>query len=251
MPTPSTPHYKRVVLKISGEVFSKQGALGIDPEELNTIARQIAEAAKSGTELAIVVGGGNLIRGAELATRIGIAQATADYMGMLATVINALALKEAVEQQGQPARVMSALDVASVAEPFIRARAIRHFEKGRVLILAAGTGNPFFTTDTCASLRAIELEADILLKATKVDGVYSSDPNKDKNATRYDQLTFEDAIGKKLGVMDLTALSMCMEHDLSLIVFNFKTEGNICKVVAGERIGTLVTNSDQAVSQAT
>lgn len=240
--TEVAPHYKRAVLKISGESFSKPGILGIDPDELTTIARQIADAAKLGTELAVVVGGGNMIRGAELASRVGIAQATADYMGMLGTVINALALKEAVEQQGQPARVMSALDVESVAEPFIRARAIRHFEKGRVLILAAGTGNPFFTTDTCASLRAIELEADILLKATKVDGVYSSDPLKDDTATKYKTLTFAEAINKQLGVMDLTALSMCMEHKLSLIVFNFKTNGNICKVVGGEEIGTLVTN---------
>ena len=238
----ATPHYKRAVLKISGESFSKPGVLGIDPDELNTIARQIAEAAKLGTELAVVVGGGNMIRGAELASRIGIAQATADYMGMLGTVINALALKEAVEQQGQPARVMSAIDVESVAEPFIRARALRHFEKGRVLILAAGTGNPFFTTDTCASLRAIELDADILLKATKVDGIYSTDPLKDTNATKYKSLTFSEAINKQLGVMDLTALSMCMEHRLPLVVFNFKTDGNICRVVGGEEIGTLVSN---------
>ncbi len=238
------PHYKRVVLKISGEGFSTPGVLGIDPDELNTIARQIADAAKLGTELAIVVGGGNMIRGAELAARVGIAQATADYMGMLCTVVNALALKESVEQQGQPARVMSALDVESVAEPFIRARAIRHFEKGRVLILAAGTGNPFFTTDTCASLRAVELGAEILLKATKVDGVYSSDPATDTQATRYEHITFADAIGKQLGVMDLTALSMCMEHDLPVVVFDFKTDGNIRKVVAGEPIGTVVSNSE-------
>lgn len=238
----STPHFKRAVLKISGESFSKPGVLGIDPDELTTIARQIAEAAKLGTELAVVVGGGNMIRGAELASRVGIAQATADYMGMLGTVINALALKEAVEKQGHPARVMSALDVESVAEPFIRARALRHFEKGRVLILAAGTGNPFFTTDTCASLRAIELDADVLLKATKVDGIYSTDPLKDTNATKYESLTFSEAINKQLGVMDLTALSMCMEHNLPLIVFNFKTDGNICKVVGGKEIGTLVSN---------
>ena len=243
MATPKTPHYKRVVLKISGESFSTPGVPGIDPDELNTVARQIADAANLGTELAIVVGGGNIIRGAELASRLGIAQATADYMGMLGTVINALALKEVLEQQGQPARVMSALDVESVAEPFIRARAIRHFEKGRVLILAAGTGNPFFTTDTCASLRAIELGAEILLKATQVDGVYSSDPSLDKSATLYDHITFADAIGKQLGVMDLTALSMCMEHDLPVVIFNFKIDGNICKVVAGEPIGTVVSNS--------
>lgn len=239
-----TSRYKRVVLKISGESFSKDGVKGIDPDELTTIARQIADAAALGTELAVVVGGGNMIRGAELASRVGIAQATADYMGMLSTVINALALKEALEQQGQPARVMSALDVESVAEPFIRARAIRHFEKGRVLILAAGTGNPFFTTDTCASLRAIELDANILLKATKVDGVYSCDPLQDPNAVRFDSISFSDAINKQLGVMDLTALSMCMEHGLPVIVFDFKTEGNIRKVVGGEEIGTLVSNQE-------
>ncbi|MBC8310569.1 MAG: UMP kinase [Phycisphaerales bacterium] len=239
-----TPHYKRVVLKISGESFSTNGTLGINPDELNTIARQISDAAKLGTEIAVVVGGGNIIRGAELASRIGIAQATADYMGMLGTVINALALKEAIEKQGQSARVMSALDIESVAEPFIRARALRHFEKGRVLILAAGTGNPFFTTDTCASLRAIELEVDILLKATKVDGIYSNDPMKDSSATRYSSITFSDAINKQLGVMDLTALSMCMEHQLPIIVFNYKNDGNIRKCISGETIGTLVSTEE-------
>ncbi len=243
------PYYKRVILKISGESFSTTGKMGIDPDELKTIARQIVDAANLNTEIAVVVGGGNMIRGAELASRVGIAQATADYMGMLGTVINALALKEAVEEQGQPARVMSALDIESVAEPFIRGRALRHFEKGRVLILAAGTGNPFFTTDTCASLRAIELGADILLKATKVDGIYDRDPVKYSNATRFESLTFSEAISKQLKVMDLTALSMCMEHNLPVVVFNFKEEGNICKVVAGEAIGTLVNNpKDNAVT---
>jgi uridylate kinase len=242
--TTTTPNYKRVILKISGESFSNNGTLGINPDELNTIARQIADAAKLGTEIAVVVGGGNIIRGAELASRIGIAQATADYMGMLGTVINALALKEAIEKQGQSARVMSALDIESVAEPFIRARALRHFEKGRVLILAAGTGNPFFTTDTCASLRAIELEADILLKATKVDGIYTNDPLQDKSATKYNSITFSDAINKQLGVMDLTALSMCMEHQLPIIVFNYKNDGNIRKCISGETIGTLVSTEE-------
>ena len=238
----STPTYTRAILKISGESFSTQGILGIDPDELNKIASQIAEAVKGGTQLAVVVGGGNMIRGAELSTRVGIPQATADYMGMLGTVINALALKEAIEKHGRPARVMSALDIESVAEPFIRARALRHFDKGRVLILAAGTGNPFFTTDTCASLRAIELDADILLKATNVDGVYDADPNLVEDATRFERLTFAEAINKQLGVMDLTALSMCMEHDLPVVVFNFKTHGNICRVISGESIGTIVTN---------
>jgi len=245
--TQSTPHYKRAILKISGESFSTPGILGIDPDELNTIARQIVDAAKLGTELAVVVGGGNIIRGAELASRVGIPKATADYMGMLGTVINALALKEAIEQQGHPARVMSALDIESVAEPFIRARALRHFDKGRVLILAAGTGNPFFTTDTCASLRAIELGADILLKATKVDGVYSADPLKDTDAKLFRSITFTEAINKQLGVMDMTALSMCMEHDLPVVVFNFKEDGNICKVVGGDAIGTIVCNKTESV----
>ena len=238
--------YKRAILKISGESFSSKGVLGIDPDELDIIASQIAKAVESGTQLAVVVGGGNMIRGSELSERIGIPQATADYMGMLGTVINALALKEAVEKHGQPARVMSALDIESVAEPFIRARALRHFEKGRVLILAAGTGNPFFTTDTCASLRAIELNADVLLKATKVDGVYDSDPDSNENATRFDHLTFSDAINRKIGVMDLTALSMCMEHNLPVVVFNFKNHGNICRVIEGESIGTMVTNEEPA-----
>ncbi|MDP6692889.1 MAG: UMP kinase [Phycisphaerales bacterium] len=240
------PTYKRAILKISGESFSSKGVLGIDPDELDIIASQIAKAVESGTQLAVVVGGGNMIRGSELSERIGIPQATADYMGMLGTVINALALKEVVEKHGQPARVMSALDIESVAEPFIRARALRHFEKGRVLILAAGTGNPFFTTDTCASLRAIELNADVLLKATKVDGVYDSDPDSNENATRFDHLTFSDAINRKIGVMDLTALSMCMEHNLPVVVFNFKNHGNICRVIEGESIGTMVTNEEPA-----
>ncbi|MBC8523545.1 UMP kinase [PVC group bacterium] len=240
--------YKRAILKISGESFSSKGVFGIDPDELDIIASQIAKAVESGTQLAVVVGGGNMIRGSELSERIGIPQATADYMGMLGTVINALALKEVVEKHGQPARVMSALDIESVAEPFIRGRALRHFEKGRVLILAAGTGNPFFTTDTCASLRAIELNADVLLKATKVDGVYDSDPDSNDNATRFDHLTFSDAINRKIGVMDLTALSMCMEHNLPVVVFNFKNHGNICRVIEGESIGTMVTNEEPSTT---
>ncbi|MHC5003625.1 MAG: amino acid kinase family protein, partial [Planctomycetota bacterium] len=167
---------------------------------------------------------------------------TADYMGMLGTVINGLALKEALEGLGQPARLMSAIDIPAVAEPFIRGRALRHFEKGRVLVLAAGTGNPFFTTDTCASLRATELNADALLKATKVDGVYDADPMVHESARRYEQLTFSEALEKQLGVMDLTALTMCMEHHLPVIVFEFKARGNIRRVIEGESIGTLVTN---------
>lgn len=242
MPDAPMPRYRRVILKISGESFAKPGQFGIDPEELGVIASEIAEAAKVGSEVAVVVGGGNMIRGAELAREGQIDQSTADYMGMLGTVINGMALKVALENLGQPTRLMSAIDIPAVAEPFIRARALRHFEKGRVLILAAGTGNPFFTTDSCASLRGIELNADILLKATKVDGVYTSDPKTDPAAKRFDRLTFAEAMERQLKVMDLTALAMCMEHDLPVMVFEFKRPGNIRRVVQGENLGTLVTN---------
>lgn len=237
--TPEKP-YRRVVLKISGESFAKPGEFGIDPEELAIIAGEIADAAQVGAEVAVVVGGGNIIRGGELAKNGRIDQSTADYMGMLGTVINGLALKEALERVGQPARLMSAIEIPAVSEPFIRGRALRHFEKGRVLVLAAGTGNPFFTTDTCAALRGTELGADILLKATKVDGVYTADPNKDPSAKRYDSLSFNEAVERQLGVMDLTALAMCMERDLPVLVFRFKDTGNIRRVIAGERLGTLI-----------
>lgn len=236
------PVYRRVILKISGESFSKPGEFGIDPAELATIAAEIADAAQRGTQIAVVVGGGNIIRGAVLAENGQIDQSNADYMGMLGTVINGVALREAINARGVPTRLMSAIDIPAVAEPFIRARALRHFEKGRVLILAAGTGNPFFTTDTCAALRGAELGADVVLKATKVDGVYSADPKKNPSATRYDKLTFAEAVKKQLGVMDLTALTMCMEHNLPVVVFDFKVKGNIRRVVTGERVGTLVTN---------
>ena len=232
--------YRRVVLKISGESFAGAGELGINPEHLEAIAGQIVDAARD-CQVAVVVGGGNIIRGASLAAQSGFDHSTADYMGMLGTVINGLALKQALEHQGQPARLMTALDIPAVAERFIRARAIRHFEKGRVLVLAAGTGNPFFTTDTCAALRGAELNAEVLLKATKVDGVYTADPHRDPDARRYDQLSFAEAIEKRLGVMDQTALAMCMEQELPVIVFDFMTEGNIRRVVEGETVGTLVT----------
>ena len=236
------PRYRRVVLKISGESFAGPRQYGIDPKELSLVAGQIAEAASDGTQLAVVVGGGNIIRGSSLAQEKQIDQSTADYMGMLATVINGMALRETLTGMGQDCRLMSAIDIPAVAEPFVRARALRHFEKGRILVLAAGTGNPFFTTDSCAALRGTELGADILLKATKVDGVYSSDPHRNRDAKRYDRLTFSEAIEKKLGVMDLTALTMCMEQDLPVIVFDFKVPGNIRRVVQGERIGTEITN---------
>ena len=242
MPDAPEQPYSRVVLKISGEGFAKPGQFGIDPEELRLIAGEIIDARALGVELAVVVGGGNIIRGSELARDGQIQQSTADYMGMLGTVINGLALKEALERLGQPTRLMSAIEIPAVSEPFIRGRALRHFEKGRVLVLAAGTGNPFFTTDTCAALRGTELAADILLKATKVDGVYTEDPIKNPNATRYDRLTFEEAVQRQLGVMDLTALTMCMERHLPVMVFNFKHPGNIRRVVSGDSLGTLITN---------
>ncbi|RLS28331.1 MAG: UMP kinase [Planctomycetota bacterium] len=239
-PASDRTKYRRVLLKLSGESFATEGAFGIQPEELASIAGEIASAMSEGLELAIVVGGGNIIRGARLAAVGKFDQSTADYMGMLGTVINGLALKEALKSVGVESRVMSAINVPSVAESFIRARALRHFEKGRVIILVAGTGNPFFTTDTCASLRAIELGAEILLKATKVDGIYSADPRNDPNATRYETLKFSRALDQKLGVMDLTAMTMCMEHSLPVVVFDYKTKGNIRRVINGERIGTLV-----------
>ncbi|MCH2136473.1 MAG: UMP kinase [Phycisphaerales bacterium] len=232
--------YKRVLLKISGESFSGQGESGINAEELGLIAAQIAKVAAGESQIAVVVGGGNMVRGANLAKRLGIDQATADYMGMLGTVMNGMALKEALESAGSQARLLSAIDMPAIAEGFIRKRALRHLAKGRVVILAAGTGNPFFTTDTCAALRAIELNCDVLLKATKVDGVYSADPAVDRDAVRYDHLSFKDAIDQRLGVMDLTALSMCMEHELPIRVFDFSVEGNIQKVIQGDDIGTIV-----------
>ena len=233
---------RRVVLKISGECFSAPNTLGIDSKDLSHIASEIAKARQDGVQMAVVCGGGNIIRGATLAKDGTIDQSTADYMGMLGTVINGVALKEALERQGVEARCMSAINLTAVAEPFIRLRALRHLDKGRVVILVAGTGNPFFTTDTCASIRGIELGADRLLKATKVDGIYTADPKKDPKATRFDHLTFAEAIEKQLGVMDMTALTMCREHDLPVQVFDFQQTGNIARVVGGETIGTLVDN---------
>ena len=234
------PRYRRVLLKISGESFCKPGTFGIDPDQLDHIGREVRDASSLGVQLAVVVGGGNIVRGAELAQAGHIQQATADYMGMLGTVINALALKEKLLTLKQDCRVQSAIEIRSVAEPFIRGRAIRHLEKGRVVILAAGTGNPFFTTDTCAALRATELACDVLLKATKVDGVYSADPRKDPTATRFDSLSFSDALAKKLRVMDMTAIAMCSEHRIPVMVFDFRQPGNIARVVRGEKLGTLL-----------
>ncbi|MBX3361734.1 MAG: UMP kinase [Phycisphaeraceae bacterium] len=241
-PTTARRPYKRVLLKLSGESFCAPGGFGIDPAELGVIAGEVRDASRLGVQLSVVVGGGNIIRGAELAASGHIHQATADYMGMLGTVINALALKEKLVSMDVECRVLSALEVRSVAEPFIRGRAVRHLEKGRVVILAAGTGNPFFTTDTCAALRATELECEVLLKATKVDGVYTADPKRDPSATRYESVTFAEAISKRLGVMDMTALAMCQERHIPVLVFDFKKSGNISRVIQGESIGTLVHN---------
>jgi len=234
------PVYKRVLLKISGEGFCHEGSFGIEAPELENIARQCIEVAQMGVQLAIVVGGGNFIRGATFAEDGNIPRATADYMGMLATILNAVALQETMEKMGQPTRVQSAISVYSVAEPFIRRRAVRHLEKGRVLILAAGTGNPFFTTDTCAALRATEISADVLLKATKVDGIYSADPKRNPEARLYHDITYQHVLDQKLGVMDLTAVTLCMERKIPLVVFNLKTDGNIARVVRGENVGTRI-----------
>jgi uridylate kinase len=233
--------YKRVLLKISGEGFCEEGGFGIEPPELELIASQCAEVSRMGVQLAVVVGGGNFIRGATFSEQGHIPRATADYMGMLATVLNALALQEMLEKLGQPTRVQSALEINNVCEPFIRRRAVRHLEKNRVVILAAGTGNPFFTTDTCAALRATELQADVLLKATKVDGIYSADPKKEKDAILYNDISYEHVLRDKLRVMDLTAITLCMERKIPLVVFNLRTAGNIARVMRGEKVGTKIS----------
>ena len=240
MPDPTAPTYRRVVLKLSGEALCKPGESGIDSGELELIAREIVAASNVGSELAVVVGGGNMIRGAKLAAEGHIPQATADYMGMLGTAMNGLALKEMLEHLGRPARVLSAIDLSAVAETFIRGRAIRHLEKGRVVIFVAGTGNPFFTTDTAAALRAAEIGADALLKATKVDGVYDKDPHAHPEAVRYQRLTFNEALEKRLGIMDVAAFNLCREHGIPVVVFNMKTPGHIAEVVQGHPHGTRV-----------
>jgi uridylate kinase len=239
-PSAHPPVYKRILLKISGEGFCHEGGFGIEADELELIARQCVEVAQMGVQLAVVVGGGNFIRGATFAKDGHIPRATADYMGMLATVLNAVALQETMEKMGQPTRVQSAISVYSVCEPFIRRRAVRHLEKGRAVILAAGTGNPYFTTDTCAALRATEIAADVLLKATKVDGIYSADPKKDKSAKLYREISYEQVHRDQLRVMDLTAITLCMERQIPLVVFNMKTPGNIARVVRGEDVGTKI-----------
>ncbi len=231
--------FKRVIIKLSGEALAGEQAFGLESNTLNSLADQIAEIAALGVEVATVVGGGNIWRGVTGAKR-GIDRATADYMGMLATVINALALQDVLESHGVDTRVMSAIEMREVAEPYIKRRAIRHLEKGRVVIFAAGTGNPFFSTDTTAALRAAEIEAEAILMAKKVDGVYDSDPKVNPNAKRFDELTFLEVLNKGLKVMDSTAISLCMDNNIPIQVFNINERGNMMKAVLGEKIGTFV-----------
>ncbi|APG26049.1 MAG: UMP kinase [Syntrophotalea acetylenica] len=233
------PVYKRILLKLSGEALAGNQGFGIDPQVISGIAGEIREVLGLGVEVAVVIGGGNIFRGMAAAAG-GMDRAGADYMGMLATIMNSLALQDALEQVGVVTRVQTAIEMREVAEPYIRRRAIRHLEKGRVVIFGGGTGNPFFTTDTAASLRAMEIGADVILKATKVDGVYSADPCQDKSAVKYDRLTYLDVLQKGLKVMDATATSLCMDNDLPIVVFQLSRPGNIQKVVLGEGIGTIV-----------
>lgn len=237
--------YKRILLKISGEAMMGDQAYGVDPVTVDYIAREIKEAVSMGIEVAIVIGGGNIFRGVEASVK-GIERASADYMGMLATVINALALQNYLEKYDIPTRVQSAIEMKELAEPYIRRKAMRHLEKGRTVIFAAGTGNPYFTTDTAASLRAMEIGADVILKATKVDGVYSSDPIKDPTAKKYDIVTYIDVLKKGLSIMDSTAISLCMDNNLPIMVFNLKGKGNIRKIIEGKKIGTLVRGNNGA-----
>ncbi len=237
--TEKTNTYKRIMLKLSGEALLGNVDYGIDPEVIKRIATEIKDVSEMGVQVGVVIGGGNIFRGQGLA-RSGMDRVTGDHMGMLATVINSLALQDALESLGVFARVMSALQINEVCEDYIRRRAIRHLEKGRVTIFAAGTGNPFFTTDTAASLRAIEIGADVLLKATKVDGVFSADPMIDPSAVKYDELTFDKVLADKLGVMDATAIVMCRDNGLPLRVFNLNHQGNLVRIASGENVGTVV-----------
>ena len=233
------PYYKRVLLKLSGEALGGEQGYGIDPNTITAIAREVKQVVELGVQLSLVIGGGNIFRGLAASSK-GMDRASADYMGMLATMINSLALQDALEKVGVDTRVQSAIAMAEVAEPYIRRRAIRHLEKGRVVIFGAGTGNPYFTTDTAASLRAMEIGADVILKGTKVDGVYSADPKKDPSATKFETLDYLEVLRKGLQVMDATAISLCMDNSLPIIVFDVTTDGNVVRVVCGERIGTLV-----------
>lgn len=250
MDAETKPHYERVILKLSGESLCRPGERGISMDEVLAIAGQVQQAHALGCQIAVVVGGGNILRGAQFASSSGakIEEATAHYMGMLATVINALALQEALESIGCTTRVMSAIKMDGVCEQFIRRRAIRHMEKGRIVVLAAGTGSPFVTTDTAATQRGLELGADIVLKATRVDGVYSEDPEKNPHAVLYRELDYDTVISQNLRVMDGTAITQCREHGMPVLVFNFKKDGNIVKAVSGGRVGTRI--GDKAATAA-
>jgi uridylate kinase len=236
------PAYRRIVLKLSGEALAGDQGYGIDPPVLERIADEVREVTVLGVQVAIVIGGGNIFRGLA-ASAGGMDRATADYMGMLATIINALALQDALEKVGLATRVLSAIEMRAVAEPYIRRRAIRHLEKGRVVIFAAGTGNPFFTTDTAGALRAVEIGADAIMKATKVDGIYSADPKRDSGAERLARMTYIDVLSRRLQVMDTTAISLCMENSLPIVVFDLTRSGNIKRIVLGEPVGSIVTSS--------
>jgi uridylate kinase len=235
----SPPIFGRVLLKLSGEALMGDQTFGIDPAVTTQIAKEVGEIQALGVQTAVVIGGGNLFRGLAASAK-GMDRATADYMGMLATVINALALQDALEHHGVLTRVMSAIEMRAVAEPFIRRRAVRHLEKGRVIVFAAGTGNPYFTTDTAAALRAMEIKADVIMKGTKVDGVYTADPLLDKTATKYDEISYLKVLEQGLKVMDATAISLCMDNKLPIVVFNLRKEGNVRRVIMGEPVGTTV-----------
>ncbi len=240
MNTSKHPKYSRVLLKVSGEALGGESGVGINPQAVQSMAEQIREIRDLGVQVVAVVGGGNIFRGLSGSER-GIERATGDYMGMLATVINALALQDSLETMGVPTRVQSAITMSQVAEPFIRRRAVRHLEKGRVVIFGGGTGNPYFSTDTAAALRANEIGAQVILKATKVDGIYDSDPKKNTNAQRFSRISYSEALQRRLKVMDSTAFSMCMDNKMPIIVFDFFEPHNLRKIIMGEEVGTLVT----------
>jgi uridylate kinase len=239
----AAPESRRVLLKLSGEALLGQHEYGIDPATVRSIAAEVAEVARDGTQIAIVVGGGNIFRGLAASAR-GMDRATGDYMGMLATVMNGLAIQDALEQLACPTRVMSAIAMNEICEPYIRRRAVRHLEKGRVVVMVAGTGNPYFTTDTAATLRAVEVHAQVILKATRVDGVYDADPEKHPEATRYSQIGYTELLSNRLQALDATAVSLAMDNDMPIVVFDMTVPGNIARAVRGERIGTLISGED-------
>jgi len=239
---PREPRYKRVLVKLSGESFCSPGGFGIEAPAVAKLVDELLPLVELKVQVALVVGGGNFVRGRDLAANPHIQRATADYMGMLSTVINAIALQDALESRGAATRVLGAITMTAICEPFIRRRAIRHLEKGRIVILAGGTGSPFFSTDTCAALRSNELQAEVLLKATKVDGVFNSDPEKNPTARKYERLSYQKVLTDRLGIMDLTAISMCMERAIPIVVFQLSKPGNLAGVVCGEKIGTVVAD---------